>query len=272
MTILSKTAGVVAAPAKQTKKFAKFCCYCKAKGLAESVFTSHFVKTEAGPKGTICCPELLKNECGYCHALGHTPKFCPKLKARDERRRKAANRLPKAISSFAMKQSEFPSLPSAIAKDSEIPAEIAAAHDAWVGNGLIPTAIQAEGEAFFENIDRTTSIVEEMQGIDAQTKEVESFRMRQALQQQNAALKVAFAPQRCFDALENELCRANAQIKKLKAELDAVTECKGDLEQLRSADGSCSDEPPAAARWGDLMHEEDLKASPSNIIVSGVQD
>jgi hypothetical protein len=72
-----------------SKRYAKFCAYCKAKGLSEAEFTSHFVKDAPGPKGKVCCPELLKNECGYCHEIGHTPKHCPKLKARDARRRKA---------------------------------------------------------------------------------------------------------------------------------------------------------------------------------------
>ena len=72
-----------------TKRYAKFCSYCHAKGLSEADFTSHFVKDAPGPKGKVCCPELLKNECGYCHEIGHTPKHCPKLKARDARRRKA---------------------------------------------------------------------------------------------------------------------------------------------------------------------------------------
>ena len=74
------------------KHYKKFCSYCKAKGLPESAFTSHFVKDAPGPKGKVCCPELLKNECGYCHEIGHTPRFCPKLKARDARRKAAAKR------------------------------------------------------------------------------------------------------------------------------------------------------------------------------------
>ena len=76
-----------------TKHFAMFCSYCKAKGLPESVFTSHFVKDAPGKDGKVCCPELLKNECGYCHDAGHTPAHCPKLKARDTRRKTHAKRI-----------------------------------------------------------------------------------------------------------------------------------------------------------------------------------
>ena len=84
----------------ETKKFAKFCSYCKAKGLPEADYTSHFVKDAPGPKGKVCCPELLKNECGYCHEIGHTPKFCPKLKARDARRKAAAKKRASSKSSL----------------------------------------------------------------------------------------------------------------------------------------------------------------------------
>ena len=71
----------------------KMCCvFCKAMGKPEGDWSTHWVKDKVG--GVVVCPELLKNECGYCHAIGHTPKFCPKLKARDERlaKRKAARK------------------------------------------------------------------------------------------------------------------------------------------------------------------------------------
>ena len=86
---MSKNCQSATKVAPQGKKFSKFCSFCKSKGLPEADFTSHFVKDQPGSKGKVCCPELLKNECGYCHDIGHTPKFCPKLKARDERRKKA---------------------------------------------------------------------------------------------------------------------------------------------------------------------------------------
>lgn len=31
------------------------------------------------------CPMLLAQECNYCHEKGHTPKYCPKLKAKQQR-------------------------------------------------------------------------------------------------------------------------------------------------------------------------------------------
>ena len=60
-----------------------FCSVCKSSGKPESVFTSHFVKDKPGPDGVVVCPTLLSQKCGYCHEKGHTPKFCPKLKAKD---------------------------------------------------------------------------------------------------------------------------------------------------------------------------------------------
>ena len=64
----------------------KCCSYCKAAGKSDAEWSSHWVKDAVG--GKVVCPALLANECGYCHAVGHTPKFCPKLKARNARRAK----------------------------------------------------------------------------------------------------------------------------------------------------------------------------------------
>ena len=72
--------------ARDARRQTPFCVACKAAGKDESVYTSHFTKSEPGPNGTIVCPTLLEQECRYCHEMGHTPKFCPKIKARDARR------------------------------------------------------------------------------------------------------------------------------------------------------------------------------------------
>ena len=67
----------------------KMCCvFCKAMGKPETEWNKHWVKDKPGPGGKVVCPELLSNECGYCHAIGHTPKFCPKLAAKKERQAK----------------------------------------------------------------------------------------------------------------------------------------------------------------------------------------
>ena len=58
-----------------------FCKVCHDAGKAESVYTSHCVKTynvKTGKTDTTC-PTLLALECRYCWKLGHTVKFCPVL-------------------------------------------------------------------------------------------------------------------------------------------------------------------------------------------------
>lgn len=77
---------MVAAP----KSYAMFCAFCFHSKQPEEVFSNHWVKDKKD--GTVTCPLLLKNECGYCHEKGHTPKFCPRLKSRDARRKVHAER------------------------------------------------------------------------------------------------------------------------------------------------------------------------------------
>ena len=62
-----------------------FCPVCKAAGQSNKEYTSHFVKDRPG--GNVICPLLLAQECHYCHQKGHTPKFCPRLKEKRERKR-----------------------------------------------------------------------------------------------------------------------------------------------------------------------------------------
>ena len=67
----------------------KMCCvFCKAMGKPETEWNTHWVKDTLGPDAKVVCPALLSNECGYCHATGHTPKFCPVLAAKKERQAK----------------------------------------------------------------------------------------------------------------------------------------------------------------------------------------
>ena len=76
---------------KKTKT--PFCTVCHAAGLSKAVYTSHYVRDRPG--GVVVCPTLLKVECRYCHKTGHTPKHCPEIKAREERRAKAERRAAK---------------------------------------------------------------------------------------------------------------------------------------------------------------------------------
>ena len=61
-----------------------FCKVCYDMGKPAAEYTSHWVRDRPG--GKVTCPQLLKQECRYCHEQGHTPKHCPALKKRDARR------------------------------------------------------------------------------------------------------------------------------------------------------------------------------------------
>lgn len=63
---------------KSVKK--PFCKICFDSGKSENEYTSHFVKSEPGPKGKVVCPTLQNLECSYCHSKGHTKSHCVVLK------------------------------------------------------------------------------------------------------------------------------------------------------------------------------------------------
>lgn len=73
---------------KPTMKTTKFCKVCFDCGKEESVYTSHFVRSEPGPKGKIICPILLSLNCNYCKETGHTVKYCPILKDNNKQKQK----------------------------------------------------------------------------------------------------------------------------------------------------------------------------------------
>lgn len=61
----------------------KFCGVCHKKGLAESIYTSHFTKSLPGDKGIITCPTILNASCSFCGEKGHwaNEKFCRAMRA-----------------------------------------------------------------------------------------------------------------------------------------------------------------------------------------------
>ena len=80
-----------------------FCKVCHDAGKSEAEYTSHFVKSDPGPKGKVVCPTLLAQECRYCFNAGHTAGYCPVIAANkkaDERalreiaRKEAAEKKP----------------------------------------------------------------------------------------------------------------------------------------------------------------------------------
>jgi hypothetical protein len=62
-----------------TKVNKSFCKVCHDSGKSEAEYTSHFVKSEPGPKGVVVCPVLLASICNYCKQKGHTLKHCKEL-------------------------------------------------------------------------------------------------------------------------------------------------------------------------------------------------
>ena len=65
-----------------------FCKVCHDAGKPIEVYTSHFVKSEPGPKGKVVCPTLLEQACTFCHTNGHTVSYCMELKMRNKDRRR----------------------------------------------------------------------------------------------------------------------------------------------------------------------------------------
>jgi hypothetical protein len=65
-----------------------FCKVCKDAGKSESEYTSHWTRESADPSSKVVCPTLLNQNCRFCHELGHTTKYCPKLleKQKQEKR------------------------------------------------------------------------------------------------------------------------------------------------------------------------------------------
>lgn len=61
-----------------------FCKVCYDSGKTEAEYTSHFVKSEPGPKGKIVCPTLLSVKCSYCQDNGHMVSYCTKLKQQNK--------------------------------------------------------------------------------------------------------------------------------------------------------------------------------------------
>ena len=64
-----------------------FCKFCKDSGKSQREYTSHYPKDKPGKEGKVICPTILSNDCRYCHEKGHAKSHCPKLKAKNSRKR-----------------------------------------------------------------------------------------------------------------------------------------------------------------------------------------
>lgn len=79
---------------KNTKSVAQkpFCKVCHDAGKPESEYTSHFVRSDLGPKAKVVCPTLLNLECRFCFEKGHTVSFCSVLKKQKNADKRAVAR------------------------------------------------------------------------------------------------------------------------------------------------------------------------------------
>jgi len=64
-----------------------FCKVCCDAGKCKEEFTSHNVRDR---EGNVICLTLLNQQCRYCFNPGHTVKFCPVLKEREQEKEKYA--------------------------------------------------------------------------------------------------------------------------------------------------------------------------------------
>ena len=73
-----------------TSKRTPYCDTCYRKGLSEKEYTSHYTKSEPGPRGVVVCPTILNTVCRACGGKGHwaSEKFCPLMRreAKEDRR------------------------------------------------------------------------------------------------------------------------------------------------------------------------------------------
>lgn len=70
---------------KNTKPF---CKVCRDAGKTEAEYTSHFVKSEPGPRGKVVCPTLLNLKCTYCQENGHMVSYCIALQQNKKNKEK----------------------------------------------------------------------------------------------------------------------------------------------------------------------------------------
>jgi hypothetical protein len=88
------------APMAEKKPFCKVCCDA---GKSEQEYTSHFVKDR---NGNVTCDTLLKQECRYCFKAGHTVKFCPALREKEQQTRVERVRVSRPVEEKKQQQQE----------------------------------------------------------------------------------------------------------------------------------------------------------------------
>lgn len=74
-----------------------FCKVCQDAGKSEKEYTSHFVRSEPGPRGKIVCPTLLAQECKHCLKKGHTFSYCKEVNKLAAKEKYIQNQIPNKI-------------------------------------------------------------------------------------------------------------------------------------------------------------------------------
>lgn len=114
---------------KNTTAVAKktpYCDTCYRKGLSEKEYTSHYTKSEAGPRGVIVCPTILNSVCKACGVKGHwaNEKFCPLMRREAKNKNRVERREHKVVSVVKTNQNRFAVL---LDDDCDTPVVVAAA-------------------------------------------------------------------------------------------------------------------------------------------------
>ena len=113
MYILNKINQVLKMSTKYNKK--PFCKVCHDAGKKESEYSNHYVRSIPDRNGVtkVTCPTLLSMECRYCYKTGHTAKFCPDIKNRNQNQEKREVVAPKNFTEKVVE--EFPALCAKVA-------------------------------------------------------------------------------------------------------------------------------------------------------------
>ena len=61
----------------------QYCKVCQDSGKSKTIINNH-CPGDKDNKGNLICPTLANQECRFCFAKGHTPKYCPEIKKKEQ--------------------------------------------------------------------------------------------------------------------------------------------------------------------------------------------
>jgi len=147
-----------------------YCKVCFDAGKPESEYTGHWVRTLPDHKGNtkVCCPTLLGQNCGFCHEIGHTVKFCKvlekhnknleraeKKEKNDKKAKKEEKKIVKKLNAFASlcedsdsedeEEVEYPELKAKEIKE-EVKEEVKTALTGWAAIVAKPAEVKKAAE------------------------------------------------------------------------------------------------------------------------------